>query len=119
MCQELVPFFEVPIKRTHFSERRQPSFVCGGYQLLRAQTPKDGVQAAEFLFFLDSGLFFWPLVGDGGTFLCTRRSATPPQTSSREMFRTQYGQPVNWDFTRLLAKMGGCRSERVREESIW
>jgi hypothetical protein len=25
--------------------------------------PLEGVQAAESLFFLDSGLFFWPLVG--------------------------------------------------------
>jgi len=35
----------------------------GGHPHLRDQTPEDGVQAAEILFFLDSWLFLWPLLG--------------------------------------------------------
>jgi len=49
-------------KSTSFAYAVSP-LTCGGHPYLRVETPKHGVQAEEISFFLDFGLFFWPLVG--------------------------------------------------------
>ena len=61
------PYCETCQNTTHYAVA--PFLSCVGHPHLRSETPKEGVQAAESLFFLDSWLFLWPLVGMTAHFL--------------------------------------------------